>query len=62
MDDINSGKFLDICKKENIYCSQENISKIIDICPGDLRKAVNFLQKCKKNKYYFSEKIGLHKF
>ena len=54
--DLIEDKLLDICKKKNIYCSQENISKIIDICSGDLRKAVNFLQKCKKNKDYFSEK------
>jgi replication factor C subunit 2/4 len=48
-------KLEEICKKENIFCSKENIEKIIEICSGDLRKAVNFLQKCKKNKDYFSE-------
>lgn len=48
-------KLKDICVSENIYCSNENINKIIEICSGDLRKAVNFLQKCKKNKDYFSD-------
>lgn len=50
-----NNKLEEICKKENIFCSKENIEKIIEICSGDLRKAVNFLQKCKKNKDYFSE-------
>lgn len=53
--DLINDKLNDICKKENIYCSKENIGKIIEICSGDLRKAVNFLQKCKKNRDYFSE-------
>lgn len=48
-------KLEDICKKENIFCSEFNIQKIIEICSGDLRKAVNFLQKCKKNKDFFSD-------
>ena len=49
-------KLLSICKIENIYCSTKNINKIIDICSGDLRKAVNLLQKCKNNKNYFLNK------
>jgi len=53
--DLIKKKLKDICVSENIYCSNENINKIIEICSGDLRKAVNFLQKCKKNKDYFSD-------
>jgi len=34
-----------ICKEENINCSDIILGKIISICRGDLRKAVNLLQK-----------------
>ena len=34
-----------ICDKENIKCSDKILEKIINICRGDLRKAVNLLQK-----------------
>ena len=34
-----------ICEKENINCSDKILEKIINICRGDLRKAVNLLQK-----------------
>ena len=35
-----------ICDKENFKCSDKLINKIIDISRGDLRKAINLLQKC----------------
>ena len=40
----------EICKSESSYCSDENIKLIVDICRGDMRKAINFLQRCKNNK------------
>jgi len=36
-----------ICLKENITIKQESIDKIIDYCDGDLRKAINTLQRLK---------------
>jgi replication factor C subunit 2/4 len=48
-------KLINICKIENIECSQKNIEKIIDISRGDLRKAVSLLQKCKINKNIISK-------
>jgi len=35
-----------ICKQEKINYSDKLLQKIINICRGDLRKAVNLLQKC----------------
>jgi len=35
-----------ICDKEKFNCSDTILSKIITICRGDLRKAINLLQKC----------------
>jgi len=35
-----------ICKQENIIYSDVILHKIITICRGDLRKAINLLQKC----------------
>ena len=35
-----------ICTSENFNCSDFLINKIISICRGDLRKAINLLQKC----------------
>ena len=35
-----------ICSQENFNCSDFIIKKIIDICRGDMRKAINMLQKC----------------
>jgi replication factor C subunit 2/4 len=35
-----------ICNKENFNCSDILLEKIINICRGDLRKAINLLQKC----------------
>ena len=34
-----------ICEQENVKCSNNLLEKIISICQGDLRKAVNLLQK-----------------
>jgi replication factor C subunit 2/4 len=42
-------RLIDICKQESTYCSDENIKTIINICRGDMRKAINFLQRCKNN-------------
>ena len=36
-----------ICQKENITIKNESIDKIIDYCDGDLRKAINTLQRLK---------------
>ena len=35
-----------ISLKENLTCSKKNLKKIVNICRGDLRKAINFLQRC----------------
>jgi len=35
-----------ICQKENFNCSNKLLDKIVGICRGDLRKAINLLQKC----------------
>ena len=35
-----------ICNMENFKCSTILLSKIITICRGDMRKAINLLQKC----------------
>jgi replication factor C subunit 2/4 len=45
MDDIMK-KLQYICMMENFNCSENLIKKIIDICRGDMRKAINMLQKC----------------
>jgi DNA polymerase III delta prime subunit len=42
-------KLKNICKIESTYCSDENIEVIVNICRGDMRKAINFLQRCKNN-------------
>ena len=39
-------KLKNICYKENILCSENILQKIISISRGDLRKAINLLQKC----------------
>ncbi len=36
-----------ICLKENITIKQKSMNKIIDYCDGDLRKAINTLQRLK---------------
>jgi replication factor C subunit 2/4 len=44
-----------ICKMENMICSDNNLKKIVKLCRGDLRKAVNFLQRCQNS---FGDKIN----
>ena len=44
-----------ICEKENFNCTEKLLAKIISICRGDLRKAVNLLQKCYNS---YGEKIN----
>ena len=48
-------KLKEISKKENMNCSINNLKKIVDICRGDLRKAINFLQRCHNS---FGDKIN----
>ena len=48
-------KLKEIATIENIICSDENINKIIDVCRGDMRKAINFLQRCKNHKQFFPD-------
>ena len=35
-----------ICKNENFVYSENLLNQIFNLCRGDLRKAINFLQKC----------------
>lgn len=42
-------KLKEICKLENINLSNDKLNTIIDLCNGDLRKSINYLQKCNKN-------------
>lgn len=39
-------KLKHICECENFNCPDTLLHKIVGICRGDLRKAINFLQKC----------------
>ena len=39
-------KLVYICKEENIHYSDKILYRIINVSRGDLRKAINFLQKC----------------
>jgi len=48
-------KLKEIADKEEFKCSDNLINKIIKISRGDLRKAINFLQKCYN---YYDEKIN----
>jgi replication factor C subunit 2/4 len=43
-------KLKDICIKENLSLSDEFLNQVIKFSRGDLRKAINFLQKC-QNQY-----------
>ena len=43
-------KLKDICIKENLCLSDEFLNQVIKFSRGDLRKAINFLQKC-QNQY-----------
>ena len=44
-----------IIKNENMHCSDNILKKIVKICRGDLRKAINFLQRCHN---YFGDNIN----
>ena len=50
-------KLKNICEVQNIKCSDNNLNKIIEICRGDLRKSINFLQRCNKNNDTINEDI-----
>lgn len=50
-------KLKDICEFQNIKCSDNNLNNIIKICRGDLRKSINFLQRCNKNNDKINEDI-----
>jgi len=43
-------KLKEICQKENLSLSDEFLNQVIKFSRGDLRKAINFLQKC-QNRY-----------
>jgi replication factor C subunit 2/4 len=43
-------KLKDICTKENLTLTDDFLNQIIKFSRGDLRKAINFLQKC-QNQY-----------
>ena len=51
-------KLKEICKKEKLNLSDEFLNQVIKFSRGDLRKAINFLQKC-QNRYgnIFNEDI-----
>jgi replication factor C subunit 2/4 len=48
-------KLKEIAISENFNCSEILLNKIVKISRGDLRKAINFLQKCYN---YYDEKIN----
>jgi len=50
-------KLKDICTFQKICCHDNNLNKIIQICRGDLRKSINFLQRCNKNNDTINEDI-----
>ena len=39
-------KLKQICEEENFVCPEDFLKQIVKNCRGDLRKAINFLQKC----------------
>ena len=45
-----------ICEQEKVNCSYKLLDKIINICQGDLRKAVNLLQKSYNS---YSENVNI---
>jgi replication factor C subunit 2/4 len=47
-------KLTDICKIENTIISNDNIELIERITRGDMRKAINFLQRCRNFKNFMS--------
>jgi len=48
-------KLKNICVLENMKCSKKNLKKIMNISRGDMRKAINFLQRCHNT---FGDKIN----
>ncbi len=48
-------KLKKICDIEGTIISNENIDYIVNICRGDMRKAINFLQRCKNFKQFLSK-------
>lgn len=44
--DLILNKLKNICDIENIKCNNIQLNKIVDISNGDLRKAINFIQRC----------------
>lgn len=44
--DLTLNKLKNICDIENIKCNNSQLNKIVDISHGDLRKAINFIQRC----------------
>jgi replication factor C subunit 2/4 len=50
-------KLTDICNKENISCSKNNLQLIVNKCKGDLRKSINFLQRCNNNDNNINDNI-----
>ena len=56
---ISSNEIIDklkfIIKNEKMQCSDNILKKIVKICRGDLRKAINFLQRCHN---YFGDNIN----
>lgn len=41
---IQEGRLLEICEKENLKYSKESIGALVQVSEGDLRKAITFLQ------------------
>lgn len=57
IDSVNIIKKLKyICEQERVSCSDNLLNKIVNICQGDLRKAVNLLQKSYNS---YNEKINI---
>jgi len=44
--DLIIKRLKNICESENFNCNDKLLNKIVNICRGDLRKAINFLQRC----------------
>ena len=49
-------KLKEICVKENTIISDENINQVEHLSRGDMRKAINFLQRCKNFKHFINKK------
>jgi replication factor C subunit 2/4 len=51
-------KLKDICDKENSIIDDDSIKMIEKISRGDLRKAINFLQRCRNFKNFINDKCN----